>query len=94
MAQKKPLRISIIGAGPAGLYTAILARQHLSDAVIEVIEQNPKGATFGFGVVFSDKALDFLSAGRPSGIVYLPACALTVSIISLAHHHSADERSA
>ena len=40
MAQKKPLRISIIGAGPAGLYTAILARQHLGDAVIEVIEPN------------------------------------------------------
>ena len=71
MAQKKPLRISIIGAGPAGLYTAILARQHLGDAVIEVIEQNPKGATFGFGVVFSDKALDFLSAGDPQTVADL-----------------------
>ena len=71
MAQKKPLRISIIGAGPAGLYTAILARQHLGNAVIEVIEQNPKGATFGFGVVFSDKALDFLSAGDPQTVADL-----------------------
>ena len=72
MAQKAPLRISIIGAGPAGLYTAILARLHLGDAIIEVIEQNPKGATFGFGVVFSDKALDFLSAGDPQTLAQEP----------------------
>ncbi|MEC8197723.1 MAG: NAD(P)-binding protein, partial [Pseudomonadota bacterium] len=57
----RALQIDIIGAGPGGLYTAILARRHLPKAEVRVIERNARGATFGFGVVFSDQALDFLA---------------------------------
>ena len=57
----RALKIDIIGAGPGGLYTAILARRHLPEAKVRVIERNARGATFGFGVVFSDQALDFLA---------------------------------
>lgn len=60
-----PLKIEILGAGPAGLYTAILLRKMLPDARVRVTEQNPEGATFGFGVVFSDQALGFLKADDP-----------------------------
>ena len=52
--------VEILGAGPSGLYTAILLRRLMPDVRVRVTEQNPKGATFGFGVVFSDQALDFL----------------------------------
>ncbi|OBZ97556.1 monooxygenase (plasmid) [Pararhizobium polonicum] len=61
----KPKLIDIVGAGPAGLYTAILARRLLQGARVRVTEQNPQGATFGFGVVFSYEALDFLRADDP-----------------------------
>lgn len=54
--------VEIIGAGPAGLYTAILLRRLMPQVRVRVTEQNPVGATFGFGVVFSDQALDFLRA--------------------------------
>jgi benzoate-CoA ligase family protein len=54
--------VEIIGAGPAGLYTAILLRRLMPHVRVRVTEQNPVGATFGFGVVFSDQALDFLRA--------------------------------
>ena len=54
------MRVAIIGAGPAGLYAAILIRRLRSDAEITVHEQNPASATWGFGVVFSDQALAFL----------------------------------
>ena len=54
------MRIAIIGAGPAGLYLAYLVKRRAPDAHVTVIEQNAPDATFGFGVVFSDRALEFL----------------------------------
>jgi 2-polyprenyl-6-methoxyphenol hydroxylase-like FAD-dependent oxidoreductase len=54
------MRIAIIGAGPAGLYLAYLIKRRDRAADVTVIEQNAPDATFGFGVVFSDRALEFL----------------------------------
>jgi 2-polyprenyl-6-methoxyphenol hydroxylase-like FAD-dependent oxidoreductase len=54
------MRIAILGAGPAGLYLSFLIKRRDRKADVAVIEQNPADATFGFGVVFSDRALEFL----------------------------------
>ncbi|HXX25893.1 MAG TPA: FAD-dependent monooxygenase [Pseudolabrys sp.] len=54
------MRIVILGAGPAGLYLAYLIKRRNRNADVTVIEQNAPDATFGFGVVFSDRALEFL----------------------------------
>jgi 2-polyprenyl-6-methoxyphenol hydroxylase-like FAD-dependent oxidoreductase len=59
------MRIAILGAGPAGLYLAYLIKRRLRGAEIVVLEQNPQDATFGFGVVFSERALEFLDADDP-----------------------------
>ena len=58
-------RVEIIGAGPAGLYSAILIKSRMPATRVRVTERNPADATFGFGVVFSDQALDFLQADDP-----------------------------
>lgn len=59
------MRIVILGAGPAGLYLAYLIKRRQPAADVSVLEQNAANATFGFGVVFSDKALDFLREDDP-----------------------------
>jgi anthraniloyl-CoA monooxygenase len=61
------MRISVIGAGPAGLYLAILMKQGDPANQITVFERNPSDATFGWGVVFSEETLGALrEADEPS----------------------------
>ncbi len=65
------MRVNIIGAGPAGLYCAYLLKRLRPAAEIRILEQNPANATFGFGVVLSDRALDFLAKDDPETHSYL-----------------------
>lgn len=57
--------VEILGAGPAGLYTALLLRRHFPSVSVTVTERNPRNATFGFGVVFSDRVLEAMRADDP-----------------------------
>ncbi len=59
------MRIVVVGAGAAGLLAALLLKRRSPAWRVEVFEQNPQGATYGFGVVFSDGALAFLERDEP-----------------------------
>lgn len=53
-------KIAVVGGGPAGLLFAKLVKQADPTHDVDVFEQNPPDATYGFGVVLSVIALDIL----------------------------------
>ncbi|MFM9885426.1 MAG: FAD-dependent monooxygenase [Burkholderiales bacterium] len=63
-----PLKVAIVGAGPAGLYLAYLLKRKRADADVRVYEAGPADATWGFGVVFSEQALEFLAGDDPETV--------------------------
>jgi len=56
------VNVTFAGAGPAGLYAAILAKRRFPHWPIAVVERNAPHDTFGWGVVFSDATLENLQA--------------------------------
>jgi 2-polyprenyl-6-methoxyphenol hydroxylase-like FAD-dependent oxidoreductase len=79
------MRIAVAGGGPAGLYvSALWKRRHPADAVT-LYEQNAPDATFGFGVVFSDRALAFLSDDDPDTADLVAPHMQTWADIALVH---------
>ena len=62
------MRIAVLGGGPGGLYFAYLWRTRHPEAQIDLFEQNAADATWGFGVVFSEQALEFLRADDPDTV--------------------------
>ncbi|MDQ3548349.1 MAG: FAD-dependent monooxygenase [Chloroflexota bacterium] len=54
------MNIHILGGGPAGLYAALLLKKSHPGSPIRLTERNPRDATYGWGVVFSDRTLSGL----------------------------------
>ena len=51
------MRVGILGAGPAGLYLGLLLKRADPSHEVTILERNPADATYGWGVVFSDRTL-------------------------------------
>ncbi|MGH8927138.1 MAG: NAD(P)-binding protein, partial [Acidimicrobiia bacterium] len=50
------MKIAVVGGGPSGLYFALLMAR-TGGQQVTVFERNPPGATYGWGVVFSEGTL-------------------------------------
>ncbi|MDH3683084.1 MAG: FAD-dependent monooxygenase [Acidimicrobiia bacterium] len=58
-------RISIVGGGPGGLFLATILRKARPGWRVVVYERNPRGATYGFGVVFTARTVRGLHEAEP-----------------------------
>lgn len=59
------MKIVCIGAGPAGLYFAILMKLRDASHDVMVVERNRPSDTFGWGVVLSDETIENLRTNDP-----------------------------
>lgn len=82
------MKIAIVGGGPAGLYFASLMKRADPRHEIRVYERNPKNVTWGFGVVFSDRALEFLRADDEAMFQYLAPHMETWPDLAIVHKNT------
>jgi anthraniloyl-CoA monooxygenase len=59
------MKVLCVGGGPAGLYSAILAKLADPATEVEVLERNGPGATHGWGITFGEDLLDDLYRHDP-----------------------------
>jgi 2-polyprenyl-6-methoxyphenol hydroxylase-like FAD-dependent oxidoreductase len=59
------VKIACVGAGPAGLYFAVLAKQHNIASEVTVYERNQEKSGYGWGVTFGPELLQELYRNDP-----------------------------
>lgn len=59
------MNVNTIGGGPGGLYASLLLKKTHPDWNVTVYEQNPPGVTYGWGIVFPNRALPNLAEADP-----------------------------
>ena len=59
------MKILVVGAGPAGAFFAIQMRKMDPTAEIRIVERNPEGAAYGFGVALQARASQKIAKLNP-----------------------------
>ncbi|MEV0642647.1 FAD-dependent monooxygenase [Streptomyces sp. NPDC050619] len=79
----RPLRIRIIGCGPAGLFLARLVLLADPSADVRLYERNGPDSQEGFGLVFSDRTMAMLHNADPQTAELISKASVTWSDVEL-----------
>lgn len=71
------MRLTCVGGGPAGLYLALVTKLRNPGWEVTVLERNPPGTTYGWGVVFWDSLRNALHRTDPPSARMIAAQAVT-----------------
>jgi salicyloyl-CoA 5-hydroxylase len=77
--------VTIAGGGPAGLFLARLIKLQIPSSEVSVFESNAPDATFGFGVVFSDRTMEAFKAADPETCARLQAACTRWTDLEIRH---------
>jgi 2-polyprenyl-6-methoxyphenol hydroxylase-like FAD-dependent oxidoreductase len=83
------MRVAVLGGGPAGLYFASLWKQRHERDHVHLFEQNAADVTWGFGVVFSERALEFLRRDDPDTVDLITPAMETWRDVTVVHRGTA-----
>lgn len=81
------MKIGVVGAGPSGLYFSVLMARRGTHEV-NVFERNERGATYGWGVVFSEGTLAELAEVDNLTYLALERSLVRWSAIDIRHNNS------
>ena len=79
------MRIHIVGAGPAGLYFALLMKQQDPAHRITLIERDGPDDTYGWGIVFSGRTLSSFAEADPESHAAITAAFETWDNVDIVH---------
>jgi anthraniloyl-CoA monooxygenase len=79
------MRIHIVGAGPAGLYFALLMKQQDPAHRITLIERDGPDDTYGWGIVFSGRTLASFAEADPESHAAITAAFETWDNVDIVH---------
>lgn len=71
------MKIICVGGGPAGLYLALLAKLRDPAREVTVLERNPPGTTYGWGVVYWDSLRNALHRADAPSARAIRECSVT-----------------
>lgn len=77
--------IAVVGGGPAGLFFARRVKLMHPDWRVRVFEQNARDATYGFGVGFLGRSLEFIGRTDPSVLEDIAGVAHAGSAMGFVH---------
>ncbi|MEK7364547.1 MAG: NAD(P)-binding protein, partial [candidate division NC10 bacterium] len=79
------MKITVVGAGPAGLYFALLMKKQSPAHAITLLERDGPNDTFGWGIVFSQRTVEVLKDSDPDTCAEITRRAETWDDVAVVH---------